>query len=107
MTACCLGLFSAPSEHAEYCGIAIHYASIIINDHHALREVFDNTGAFNVGRLQQLTPTVQFYSSNARNSGVNIRGIGIPFGLTNDGIEQGVGIYVDDAYYSRAASATR
>ena len=66
----------------------------------------NSTGSFNVGRLQQLTPTLQFYSSNPRNSGVNIRGIGSPFGLTNDGIEQGVGIYVDDVYYSRVASAT-
>lgn len=69
-------------------------------------EHLDNTGSFNVGRLQQLTPTVQFYSSNPRNTAVNIRGIGVPFGLTNDGIEQGVGIYVDDIYYSRVASAT-
>ena len=66
----------------------------------------DSTGAFNIGRLQQLAPTVQFYSSNPRNSAVNIRGIGAPFGLTNDGIEQGVGIYVDDVYYARVASAT-
>lgn len=66
----------------------------------------DNTGSFNVGRLQQLTPTLQFYSSNPRNTAVNIRGIGVPFGLTNDGIEQGVGIYVDDVYYARVASAT-
>mgnify|MGYP002651349342 CR=1 FL=1 len=69
-------------------------------------EALDNTGSFNVGRLQQLTPTLQFYSSNPRNSSVNIRGIGAPLGLTNDGIEQGVGIYVDDVYYSRVASAT-
>lgn len=69
-------------------------------------EHIDNTGSFNVGRLQQLTPALQFYSSNPRNSAVNIRGIGVPFGLTNDGIEQGVGIYVDDVYYSRVASAT-
>jgi iron complex outermembrane recepter protein len=69
-------------------------------------EHIDNTGSFNVGRLTQLTPTLQFYSSNPRNSSVNIRGIGVPFGLTNDGIEQGVGIYVDDVYYSRVASAT-
>jgi iron complex outermembrane receptor protein len=62
-------------------------------------EHIDNTGSFNVGRLQQLTPTLQFYSSNPRNTAVNIRGIGVPFGLTNDGIEQGVGIYVDDVYY--------
>ena len=69
-------------------------------------EQLDATGAFNVGRLQQLTPTVQYYSSNPRNTSLSIRGIGAPFGLTNDGFEQGVGIYVDDVYYSRVASAT-
>lgn len=66
----------------------------------------DATGAFNVNRLQQLAPTLQFYSSNPRNTAVNIRGLGVPFGLTSDGFEQGVGIYVDDVYYSRVASAT-
>ncbi|KQM19105.1 TonB-dependent receptor [Novosphingobium sp. Leaf2] len=74
--------------------------SVVGGDH------IDSTGAFNVGRLQQLTPTLQYYSSNPRNTAVNIRGLGAPFGLTNDGIEQGVGIYVDDVYNSRVASAT-
>lgn len=69
-------------------------------------EHIDSTGSFNVGRLQQLTPTLQFYSSNPRNTAVNIRGLGVPFGLTNDGIEQGVGIYIDDVYNARVASAT-
>ncbi len=64
------------------------------------------TGAYNVNRLQQLQPTLQFYSTNPRNSAANIRGLGAPFGLTNDGIEQGVGIYVDQVYHSRIASAT-
>ncbi|OYY65569.1 TonB-dependent receptor [Sphingomonas sp. 28-62-11] len=64
------------------------------------------TGTYNVGRLTQLQPTLQFYSTNPRNSAANIRGLGAPFGLTNDGIEQGVGIYVDQVYYSRIASAT-
>ncbi|MBX3484923.1 TonB-dependent receptor [Phenylobacterium sp.] len=64
------------------------------------------TGAFNVGRLQQLTPTLQYYSSNPRNTTVNIRGLGVPFGLTSDGFEQGVGVYVDDVYNARVASAT-
>ncbi len=68
--------------------------------------LLDETGSFNVARLQQLAPTIQFYSSNPRNSAANIRGLGAPFGLTNDGIEQGVGLYVDDVYYSRAASST-
>ena len=69
-------------------------------------EHIDNTGSFNVGRLQQLTPTLQYYSSNPRNTSLTIRGIGAPFGLTNDGFDQGVGIFVDDVYYSRVASST-
>jgi len=69
-------------------------------------EKIDNTGAFNVGRLQQLTPTLQYYSSNPRNTAVNIRGLGVPFGLTSDGFEQGVGFYIDDVYHARVATAT-
>jgi iron complex outermembrane recepter protein len=69
-------------------------------------KLLEETGAFNVAKLQQLAPTLQFYSTNPRNSAANIRGLGAPFGLTNDGIEQGVGLYVDDVYYSRAASST-
>jgi len=85
------------SESSQAVPVAI---SVVGGDH------IDNTGAFNVGRLQQLTPTLQFYSSNPRNTAVNVRGFGSPLGLTNDGIDQGVGIYVDDVYYSRVASAT-
>jgi iron complex outermembrane receptor protein len=65
-----------------------------------------SAGAFNVGRLTQLEPTLQFFSTNPRNTAVNIRGLGAPYGLTNDGIEQGVGLYVDQVYYSRIAAAT-
>ncbi|MEO9132306.1 MAG: TonB-dependent receptor plug domain-containing protein, partial [Sphingomonas sp.] len=64
------------------------------------------TGSFNVSRLQQLQPTLQFVSSNPRNSAINIRGLGAPFGLTNDGIEQGVGFYLDGVYVGRAGAAT-
>ncbi len=63
-------------------------------------------GAYNINRLTQLQPTLQFYSTNPRNTFINIRGIGAPFGLTNDGFEQGVGIYIDQVYYNRIASAT-
>lgn len=66
----------------------------------------DRQGAFNVQRLQQIQPSVQFFSSNPRNSAINIRGLGAPFGLTNDGIEQGVGFYVDGVYFARIAAAT-
>ncbi|MFM8753546.1 MAG: TonB-dependent receptor [Phenylobacterium sp.] len=66
----------------------------------------EDAGVFTVGRLQQLAPSFQYFSSNPRNTTVNIRGLGVPFGLTSDGFEQGVGIYVDDVYYARAAAAT-
>jgi len=63
-------------------------------------------GAFNVNRLKEMIPTVQFYSTNPRNSAINIRGLGAPFGLTNDGIEAGVGLYIDGVFYARPAAAT-
>lgn len=66
----------------------------------------DKTGAFNVNRLQQQQPSLQFFSSNPRNSAINIRGLGAPFGLTNDGIEQGVGFYVDGVYIGRIGAST-
>jgi iron complex outermembrane receptor protein len=63
-------------------------------------------GTYNINRLTQLQPTLQFFSTNPRNTFINIRGIGAPFGLTNDGFEQGVGIYIDQVYYNRIAAAT-
>ncbi len=69
-------------------------------------QLITDVGAFNVNRVKELLPTVQFYSSNPRNTGVNIRGIGSPFGLTNDGIEPGVGFYVDGVLYARPAATT-
>lgn len=69
-------------------------------------ETVDQSGAFNVNRLKELIPSVQLYSSNPRNTGINIRGLGSPFGLTNDGLDPGVGFYVDGVYYARPAAAT-
>ncbi|MDD2674028.1 MAG: TonB-dependent receptor [Flavobacterium sp.] len=66
----------------------------------------EETGAFNVNRIKELVPSVQLYSSNPRNTGINIRSLGSPFGLTNDGIDPGVGFYVDGVYYARPAATT-
>ncbi len=66
----------------------------------------DQAGAFNVNYVKQLVPSLQLYTSNPRNTGINIRGIGSPFGLTNDGLDPGVGFYVDGVYYARPAAAT-
>ena len=65
-----------------------------------------DAGAFNVNRLKELVPTVQLYSSNPRNTTLNVRGLGSTFGLTNDGIDPGVGFYVDGVYYARPAATT-
>jgi len=54
-------------------------------------ELAEDAGAFNVNRVKELVPSVQLYSSNPRNTGINIRGLGSPFGLTNDGLDPGVG----------------
>lgn len=63
----------------------------------------DQSGAFNVNRVKELVPSVQLYSSNPRNTTLNIRGLGSTFGLTNDGLEPGVGFYIDGVYYARPA----
>ncbi|HEX6223471.1 MAG TPA: TonB-dependent receptor [Chryseolinea sp.] len=66
----------------------------------------EEAGAFNVNRVKELVPTVQLYSSNPRNTTLNVRGLGSTFGLTNDGIDPGVGFYVDGVYYARPAATT-
>lgn len=66
----------------------------------------EDAGAFNVNRVKELIPTVQLYSSNPRNTTLNIRGLGSTFGLTNDGIDPGVGFYLDGVYYARPAATT-
>ena len=68
--------------------------------------LIEESGAFNVNRVKELVPSVQLYSSNPRNTTLNIRGLGSTFGLTNDGIDPGVGFYVDGVYFARPAATT-
>jgi iron complex outermembrane receptor protein len=70
------------------------------------QELLENTGTGNVGQLTQLVPSLQILSSNPRNTAITIRGLGASYGLANDGLEQGVGIYVDQVYNARPATAT-
>ncbi len=66
----------------------------------------DNSVSFSVNRVKELLPSVQLYSSNPRNTTLNIRGLGSTFGLTNDGLDPGVGFYVDGVYFARPAATT-
>src|SRR4051812_17914523 len=63
------------------------------------------SGTQNISQLTQLQPSIAYYGTNPRNAAINIRGLGAPLGLTNDGLEQGVGVYIDQVYYSRIANA--
>ena len=65
----------------------------------------DKTGTYSTEQLTRLQPSIQLISSNPRNTAVTIRGLGSVIGLTNDGLESGVGFYVDDVYYARPGSA--
>lgn len=65
----------------------------------------DKTGTYSTEQLIRLQPSIQLISSNPRNTAVTIRGLGSVIGLTNDGLESGVGFYVDDVYYARPGSA--
>jgi iron complex outermembrane receptor protein len=68
--------------------------------------VVDKTGLNNINLLTQAVPSLQVQSPNARNTAITIRGLGVSPGLTNDGLEQGVGLYVDQVYVSRPGIAT-
>jgi len=69
-------------------------------------ELLVDTGSFNVNRIKELIPSVQLYSSNPRNTAISIRGQGTTFGLTNDGIDPGVGYYIDGVFFARPAITT-
>jgi iron complex outermembrane receptor protein len=72
----------------------------------ATGEQLERQGIYNVGQITQLVPSVQLLSSNPRNTAVTIRGLGASYGLANDGLEQGVGVYIDQVYNSRPATTT-
>ncbi len=64
-------------------------------------EALEKTGNFTLGQIQQSVPSLQVFSFNPRNTNINIRGLGSNVALTNDGLENGVGFYVDNVYYGR------
>src|SRR5262245_34102201 len=49
-------------------------------------QLLSDSGTLNATQIEQLVPTLQIYSSNPRNTALNIRGLGTTFGLTNDGV---------------------
>jgi iron complex outermembrane receptor protein len=67
-------------------------------------ETLERTGAINLTQIAQLTPALVIRNNNARNTFANIRGLGSNSDQ-NDGLEIGVGFYVDDVYYGRIGAS--
>src|SRR5690606_33234907 len=68
-------------------------------------KALEQTGARGLDQIKQLVPSLQILGSNPRNTNINIRGLGTSVGTSNDGLENGVGVYIDDVYYGRPGQA--
>lgn len=71
--------------------------------------LLDSSGTVNTQQLSLLVPTLYYNSANPRNTAYTLRGLGsntLSISAANDGIEPGVGFYVDQVYHGRPASAS-
>ncbi len=61
-----------------------------------------------VSQIAQLVPSLTYVSPNPRNTAFTIRGLGssvVAVSQANDGLDPGVGFYVDQVYHARPATA--
>ena len=71
-------------------------------------ETLERTRTYNINQLTLLQPSVNYTSPNPRNTALTIRGLGssvVAIAQANDGLEPGVGFYVDQVYHGRPATA--
>jgi iron complex outermembrane receptor protein len=70
--------------------------------------LLDHTDTDNLQQLARLVPSLGYVSPNPRNTAFTIRGLGssvVAVSQANDGLEPGVGFYVDGVYHARPATA--
>lgn len=70
--------------------------------------LLDRSYTVNTQQLAQLVPSLNYSSANPRNTAFTIRGLGssvVAVSQSNDGLESGVGYYVDQVYHARPATA--
>ncbi len=71
-------------------------------------DLLDKSYTVNTQGLTQLVPSLYYNSANPRNTAYTIRGLGsntLSISAANDGIEPGVGFYIDQVYHGRPATA--
>ena len=76
--------------------------SVVVGD------TLTQTYTVNLNQVTQLVPTLNYSSPNPRNTAFTIRGLGssvVAISQANDGLEPGVGFYVDQVYHARPATA--
>jgi iron complex outermembrane receptor protein len=72
------------------------------------RDLLDQSYTVNAQQLTTLVPSLNYSSANPRNTALTIRGQGssvVAVSQANDGLEPGVGFYVDGVYHARPATA--
>jgi iron complex outermembrane receptor protein len=62
------------------------------------------SGTYTLKQLVNQLPSLNIQGFSGRNQTITIRGLGTNAGATNDGLEQGVGLYVDGVYRPRTGS---
>jgi iron complex outermembrane receptor protein len=71
-------------------------------------DTLDASHTISLSQLTELVPTLNYSSPNPRNTALTIRGLGssvVAVAQANDGLEPGVGFYVDQVYHARPATA--
>jgi iron complex outermembrane receptor protein len=70
--------------------------------------LLDKSYTVNTQQLSLLVPSLNYSSANPRNTAFTIRGLGssvVAVSQANDGLEPGVGFYIDQVYHARPATA--
>ncbi len=71
-------------------------------------DLLERTATDNLSQIARLVPSLSYVSPNPRNTAFTIRGLGssvVAISQANDGLEPGVGFYVDGVYHARPATA--
>ncbi|MEY4671907.1 MAG: hypothetical protein RLZZ415_1786 [Pseudomonadota bacterium] len=68
-------------------------------------DLLTNTNTTSVADLSKLAPSLSFQGYNPRNTNLNVRGLGNNIAIASDGLDPGVGFYIDGVYYNRPGTA--
>lgn len=68
-------------------------------------DLLTKTNTTSVADLSKLAPSLSFQGYNPRNTNLNIRGLGNNIAVASDGLDPGVGFYIDGVYYNRPGTA--